>query len=229
MPRSSSALVKGGDIPGALSYLVCIWISIWKTICHKKTWSGTGAERSGLVLITWKGSPGADPTKDLQWDVVGLSWTPLLLQDYQHAFSHILYPEDPQFSRCEMRIEDLLLLLAQASPMSFNIKYSGGIYSYWMSGSTQWSPQSPAVPLAIQINYSDKYVSQGTSFPESMELRADPLGKFTLSCLAFKLILWAGYTFIMFNLCLILFMGSLWMKGTLWGKSGYVKTAYNKS
>lgn len=35
--------------------------------------------------------------------------------------------------------------------------------------------------------------------------------------------------FIMFNLCLIFFMGSLWMKGTLRGKPGYVKTAYNKS
>lgn len=53
MPRSLSALVKEGDIPGALFYLVCIWISIKKGICHKKMWSGTSAEGSGLVL-----SPG---------------------------------------------------------------------------------------------------------------------------------------------------------------------------
>lgn len=70
MPRSLSALVKEGDIPGALFYVLCIWVSIIKTICHEKIWSGTSAEGPGLVQITWKGSSGADSAKDLQWDML---------------------------------------------------------------------------------------------------------------------------------------------------------------
>lgn len=88
-------------------------ILIIKGVCHRKAWGGKGAEGSGLVLITCKGSSGADPAKDLQRErAVGLGWGPLLLHDHHHDLGKALHPADPQFPSHEMGMENLPLFLA---------------------------------------------------------------------------------------------------------------------